>query len=106
MFICNLTAQHFAWFFLKIFLRSRPCDNPIPLDGGSDCKGGDRVEGKEESCSKDQECSYNYDRDGGWSKVNPCVNGKRNLVCNDPAPRGDGAYCTGPATENCGILNK
>ena len=61
------------------------------------------MEGKEEKCSNPSYWdSCKKDVDGGWSRDNPCVNGKRNMVCNNPIPRNDGAYCTGPATEDCG----
>merc|ERR1712038_567439 len=41
------------------------------------------------------------DVNGGWSKANMCINGERILVCNNPVPIGNGAYCTGDATQSC-----
>ena len=50
---------------------------------------------------EDKLLSILTDQDGAWSKSNPCKDGKRNLVCNNPAPLGDGAYCNGLAIEDC-----
>ena len=37
---------------------------------------------------------FSTDQDGGWSEtVNQCVDGIRRLVCNNPTPLGNGAYC-------------
>jgi hypothetical protein len=41
------------------------------------------------------------DRDGGWAKVNSCVGGKTLMVCNNPAPMGAGAYCSGSNIADC-----
>ena len=41
------------------------------------------------------------DVNGGWSTANMCINGVHNLVCTNPAPVGNGEYCTGDATQSC-----
>jgi hypothetical protein len=41
------------------------------------------------------------DRDGGWAKVNSCVGGQTPMVCNNPAPMGTGAYCSGSNIADC-----
>ena len=50
---------------------------------------------------EDKLLSILTDQNGAWSKSTPCKDGKRNLVCNNPAPLGDGAYCNGLAIEDC-----
>ena len=48
------------------------------------------------------EMSFHSGQDGGWSwTANTCQDGKLQMVCNNPIPLGDGAYCQGNGIETC-----
>ncbi|XP_071099961.1 coadhesin-like isoform X3 [Haliotis cracherodii] len=98
--------------------RTRDCTNPVPKNGGFDCKGK-RVEIEPRTCNTNISCPI----DGGfssWSPWNmaPCsvtcgVNvttfSDRRRNCNSPTPQHGGTNCTGPheenVTRNCGLGN-
>ena len=58
--------------------RSRRCNNPIPLDGGTDCYG-DKLEGRAETCSAATQCTchdvHNQQSCEHWKSLGYCSNG-------------------------------
>jgi hypothetical protein len=40
-------------------------------------------------------CGLCPNRNGGWLDSNPCLNGYKRRVCNNPETMGDGTYCSG-----------
>jgi hypothetical protein len=117
----------------SVQIKTRRCNNPIPLDGGLNCVGNKLAE-KKETCDSGTPCTCvdlksraacnawtnkGYcnevwvakmcpttcglcpDRDGGWATTNGCVNGQKTLVCSNPSPMGNGAYCPGSNVVPC-----
>ena len=58
--------------------RSRRCNSPIPLDGGTDCYG-DKLEARAETCSAAAQCTcrdvHNQQSCEHWKSLGYCSNG-------------------------------
>lgn len=103
---CPIDGQWSAWTDFKqctaicgvgVTKRTRLCNNPIPMNGGLDCKG---LPVEEKPCDTGIPCPIN----GGWSlwsKYSPCsVDCGRGIQtrvrdCTNPKPEYGGSYCVG-----------
>ncbi|CAG2223627.1 Tyrosine-protein phosphatase 1,Hemicentin-1,Coadhesin,Tyrosine-protein phosphatase non-receptor type 13,Tyrosine-protein phosphatase non-receptor type 5,Thrombospondin-2,Tyrosine-protein phosphatase non-receptor type 11,Thrombospondin-1,Mucin-like protein,Tyrosine-protein phosphatase corkscrew [Mytilus edulis] len=81
--------------------RSRLCNNPSPISGGSYCNGVSR---ENSSCSSNVcPVNGNWGRWNRWTRCSKtCGGGKkyRSRLCNNPSPIAGGLYCNGVSREN------
>merc|ERR1711892_524808 len=74
--------------------RTRVCNNPPPLNGGSSCNG---------KAAESASCPVNggYSNWGDWATCDPSTGTKkRTRVCNNPPPLNGGSSCSGEAAES------
>ena len=73
--------------------RTRSCNNPVPVNGGSDCDGKykDVTECFVDYCKIDG----NWGKWNSWSKCKSNCKKRRSRSCNNPAPVNRGRDCVG-----------
>ncbi|XP_052233782.1 SCO-spondin-like [Dreissena polymorpha] len=103
---CQMDGQWGAWTAWSLCTshcnqtRTRACNNPAPLHGGTDCPG---LSTNTQGCYTDQ-CQLDGQW-GAWTAWSLCTshcNQTRTRACNNPAPLHGGTDCPGLSTHTQG----